>query len=108
MSVWLPELAAFESDQDLLTIDRRQYVRSAPVMDGTQVWLDGDRRVKVELLDESDDGIGVLLPEEVSFALGPLVMVDHDGKRRSATVAHLTQTSDGMRLGLQWKPTTSS
>lgn len=107
MSVWLPELAEFESDHDLLTIDRRQYVRSAPVMDGTQVWLDSNRRAQAELLDESDAGIGVLLPSEVAFTFGPLVTVDHDGKRRTATVAHLTQTADGIRLGLQWKPSAS-
>ena len=100
MQNWNPEWQQQNEDASLL-IDRRAFVRKTPV-EGTYVWVDGDVRVNVELLDESATGIGVLLPSETSFAFGPDVQVDYMGSRRTATVMHLTRIDNGYRLGLRW------
>lgn len=91
-----------ENEDGSLLIDRRSCARTAPV-EGTYVWVAGDVRVNVEMLDESEAGIGVLLPSHTSFAFGPDVQVDYMGSRRVASVVHLTKIENGFRLGLQWK-----
>ena len=86
------------------TEDRRRNVRTAPVDDGTALWIEADRRVQVEVVDESAEGIGLIIPADTSFDIGPVVHVDYRGTRRSGTVAHLTSLDDDRyRLGLNWR-----
>lgn len=91
------------SEQATLQLDRRKSVRTAPIADGTFVWLEDDRKVPVTVTDESANGIGVSVPD-ISFELGPRLQVDYNGKRRTASIAHLTRSMDGSyRLGLEWR-----
>lgn len=93
----------FDTDNELMTCDRRRSVRTAPVIDGTGLWIEEDRRIQVEVVDESPNGIGVVIPADVSFEFGPKIFIDYDLERRSASIAHLTQLEDGSyRLGLTW------
>ena len=72
---WQPEEA------DTLLVERRRHGRAVPI-DGTHVWVTGDIRVCVDVLDESESGIGILLPPDTSFAFGPEVHVDYLGAHR--------------------------
>lgn len=100
MNPWNHE--AQQQDRSSLLEDRRSNERTAPVQEGTHIWLDDQRRICVELVDESCAGIGVLMPD-MSFTFGPRIRVDFNGELRTATVAHLNRTDDGQyRLGLEW------
>ena len=67
------------------------------------LWIDEDRRIQVEVVDESPNGIGVVIPADVSFEFGPQVFIDYRLERRSASIAHLTRCDNGSyRLGLKW------
>ena len=100
MTPW--ELQEFEEQSTALLDDRRRSERTAPMRDGTHLWLSGNRRMRVEVIDESDSGIGVIIPD-MSFAIGPRIEVDYCEQRRMASVAYLNQMDDGRyRLGLEW------
>ena len=93
---------SLEDQTSLLLEDRRRRERMPALEEGTHIWLTGSRRVPVELIDESAGGIGIVIPE-ASFNLGPLVDVDYQGERRTASVAYLKTNKDGgYRLGLEW------
>lgn len=100
MADWNKEWQSEEADT--LIVERRQHDRAVPA-EGTHVWVKGDIRVCVQMLDESESGIGVLLPLDTSFAFGPEVHVYYLGAHRVATVVHLTRVATGFRLGLAWK-----
>jgi len=90
-----------QQDSSALLDDRRRSDRTI-AQEGTHIWLDDQRRICVELVDESSEGIGVLIPD-MSFAFGPRIRVDYNGELRTATVAYLNRTDDGQyRLGLEW------
>lgn len=92
----------FDNGETALLNDRRRNERTAPLKEGTHLWLDGNRRMRVEVIDESDAGIGILIPD-MSFAIGPRVELDFDQQRRTASVAYLNRQEDGnYRLGLEW------
>jgi hypothetical protein len=72
------------------------------MQEGTHIWLKEGRRVRVEVIDESETGIGAIIPD-MSFTFGPTVELDYAGERRTARVAYLEKTNDGTyRLGLEW------
>jgi hypothetical protein len=82
--------------------DRRRRERTPPQQQGTHIWVKGNRRVCVEVVDESEDGIGLIIPD-MSFNLGPHIDVEYGGRRRTAVVAYLNKQDDGRyRLGLEW------
>ena len=89
--------------QSSLLIDRRSSPRVQPSEEGTHLWLENDVRVAVEVVDVSEDGIGIMLPD-MSFAVGPTLTVDYEGERREATVAWLQRAGvgDAFRMGLEW------
>ena len=93
-------------DQDTIGIvqnDRRRNVRTAPVGDTTALWVEADHRIPVEVVDESPEGLGVIIPPNSSFEIGPVVYLDYQGVRRTGRVAHLTSRDDNsFRLGLAW------
>lgn len=102
MNAWQYASYGLEASNDTaLMIDRRAQVRSAPTSDIPSVWVDGDRRVPVEILDESEGGIAVLLPD-VPFEFGPYVFMDINDTRRKATIVYLSEVAEGFRVGLQW------
>ena len=90
-------------DQVDVEVDRRNSAR-LPGADGTHLWLDNDVRIAVQVLNVSDKGLGISLPD-MSFVIGPTVTVDFEGERRQATVAWLQREgdSDAFRMGLEWK-----
>ena len=92
----------FQSHSITQLDDRRRRDRTPPLQEGTHIWLKGNRRVRVELIDESPDGIGVVIPD-MSFNLGPRIEIEYEGELRTATVAYLNKNSNGQyRLGLEW------
>ena len=100
MSTWTD--SQFENESTSLLDDRRRDERTPPIQEGTHIWLQGNRRVRVEVIDESSNGIGVIIPD-MSFTIGPRIEVDYDGQCRTASVAYLNQKEDGRyRLGLEW------
>lgn len=84
--------------------DRRTSPRYALSAEGTHLWLDDDYRIAVDIIDESNTGIGIRVPGDRSFELGPRIRVEYNGERRTATVAYLNLESETgfYRLGLQW------
>lgn len=102
MTTWNPN-TAFIQDEDVRTVDRRRTVRSAPVVDGTALWIEEDSQIQVEVIDESPGGLGVVVPADTSFEFKSVVYIDYQQERRSAKIAHLTRRDDGsFRLGLTW------
>lgn len=92
----------YQSESAALVDDRRRRERTPPLQEGTHVWLKGNQRVRVEVVDESPGGIGVIIPA-TSFNLGPHIDVEYAGERRTAIVAYLNKTDQGQyRLGLEW------
>lgn len=93
---------SFEDQSLSLVADRRLRERTPALQEGTHIWLTGTKRVAVEVVDESADGIGIVIPD-ASFNLGPRIDVEYQGQRRAAIVAYLKQIEDGRyRLGLEW------
>lgn len=98
----LTSQSQFQSQTPALVDDRRRRERTPPLQEGTHIWLKGNQRVRVEVIDESARGIGVLIPA-TSFNLGPHIDVEYDGERRTAIVAYLNKADNGQyRLGLEW------
>ena len=84
--------------------DRRRNPRTSPVGHGTALWIENDNHIPVQIVDESEHGVGVVIPTETSFEIGPVVFLDYQGKRRAAFVAHLTRRDNhSFRLGLAWR-----
>lgn len=95
----------FQNQDEAFTVldDRRSRERTPPLQEGTHIWLKGNSRVRVEVIDESLGGIGVIIPD-MSFDLGPHIDIEYQGKRRTAIVAYLNKQEDGRyRLGLEWR-----
>ena len=91
-----------QNESSVLLDDRRRRERTPPLQEGTHIWVTGNRRISVEVIDQSAGGLGVIIPD-VSFNLGPFVDIEYDGERRPATVAYLSKTDNGQyRLGLEW------
>lgn len=101
MNPWTEE-AQYQNQSTTSLDDRRSVERTAPVAEGIHIWLDEGRRIRVEIIDESPRGIGVIIPD-MSFTFGPRIDVDYCGERRKAVVAHLSREGDRQyRLGLEW------
>lgn len=101
MTPWNPQ-TKFDDQSSALLVERRDSERTAPCQVGTHIWLQGNRRVEAEVIDESPSGIGVVIPN-MSFTFGPIIELDYDGQRRTARVAYLEKADDGKyRLGLEW------
>lgn len=104
MKTW-PTLPSFESAHLTQLNDRRRGVRQTPAVPGTHLWIDQDQRIPVEIVDESVDGVGIVIPCEYPFEIGPRVYVDYDQERRIAMVVHLARRIDcSYHLGLEWLP----
>lgn len=81
--------------------DRRKDERRPPELDPTYLWISMDKRIRARLVDESEGGIGLLVP--IAFEVGFRVRVDHRLGRRMAKVAHVSEVENGCyRLGLHW------
>jgi hypothetical protein len=99
---WQTDLE-FEDSGLAILEDRRRLSRNAPIAEGIYLWLDESRRLPVELLDTSPNGIGLKIPGDLAFEFGPKIYVDYEMTRRAAVVAHLTLLESGdHRLGLEW------
>lgn len=100
----MPELLPNPTATDApLLFDRRQHLRRRSHGDGTRVWTLDGRCIPVQLLDESENGLGFVVAEDQSFEFGHRIDVEHNGRRRLATLIHVARRSDGSyRLGLEW------
>lgn len=101
MNTWTSE-PQLQTAFTTLANDRRRSARTAPLQDGTHIWLNGNQSLCVEVIDESPAGIGIVIPDS-TFSIGPRIEIDYGGERRTAVVAYLDRRDDGQyRLGLEW------
>lgn len=85
------------------TLDRRIDDRRPPDVQPTYVWVSIDQRFQAEVVDESDGGIGVILPVSDPFVIGFQVRVEFAGGRRTARIVYLEELDEGCRMGLAWE-----
>lgn len=85
-------------------VERRGSERRPPIVEPTFVWVSLDRRIQGRLVDESDGGIGVLVPESAPFQVGFQVRVELAGEKRLAAIVYVNELEPGeCRLGLEWE-----
>ena len=85
--------------------ERRTTDRLAPVVDPTYVWISVNKRIRAQVSDESDDGIGIEVDKEFysHFERGFQVRIQHGDLRRTATIAYVGDCVDStFRVGLEW------
>lgn len=98
-----------ESDESVAAANRRGSERRLPEVEPTFVWISLDRRIQAQLTNESDGGVGLIVPSGEQFEIGFHVRVELYGRRRTAQVVYAERTASGdLRLGLEWVDATGS
>jgi len=92
--------------EDVLDGDRRCGPRFSTHLEGDEtleIWLDAARPQVASILNESMEGVGLILDDELDLQQGQTIVVVHRGFRRRAEVQYIAVGQDGCRLGLTWK-----
>jgi hypothetical protein len=84
----------------------REYTRYNPVFWGTVVdlMIDGLKRIKTAVVDESLGGLGIQVPSCDPLTAGQVVTVQNGLYTRKARVAYVTVRGEQCRVGLAWMP----
>ena len=85
-------------------IDRRKWQRTAPSFQPAYIWVSTKKRLRAEVLDESEGGLGLLLTTDEPLEVGFQVRVETSSGRRTARImfAERVEDSDKVRVGLAW------
>ena len=81
-------------------INRRRGARIPVVADSQIALYVGNRRIEGRLIDESDQGLGIVLPHDCGLRERQKVQIMFRRARRDAKVAYVRPTEDGDRVGL--------
>ena len=86
--------------------DRRCGPRFSTHLQGNEtleIWLDPARPRIASVLDESMEGVALVVDHELDVQPGQTVEAVHRGFRRRAVVQYVSAGQSGCRLGLRWK-----
>jgi hypothetical protein len=68
-----------------------------------EIWLDPARPHIALILNESMEGVGLMVDREPDLQPGQIIEVVYRGFRRRGVVQHVSAGQSGWRLGLRWK-----
>ena len=80
--------------------NRRRDARIPVTVDEQIALYVGNRRIEGRLFEESDRGLGIVLPHDCGLRERQTVQVMFRRTRRDAKVAYVTRIEDGDRVGL--------